>query len=208
MAAARKASSAGGEPSDSIRAVNALLTGLDKLKLYPNVLILTTSNITDAIDLAFVDRADIKQYIGLPNLSARFEILRSSINELIRTGIIITPNREPLPPLSSAAAPTTATATTTTTAATATATATAAALSGGDAKSPTAQAQLLQIARLCEGVSGRFLRKLPFQAHAFFIQPRVSCSLDEAIKAFAAAISHEQNARKQFSSASAADAIH
>jgi hypothetical protein len=27
---------------------------------------MTTSNITDAIDLAFVDRADIKQYIAPP----------------------------------------------------------------------------------------------------------------------------------------------
>ena len=33
--------------------------------------VLTTSNITEAIDLAFVDRADIKAYIGNPNLQAR-----------------------------------------------------------------------------------------------------------------------------------------
>ena len=38
------------------RVVNALLTQLDSLKSEPNVLILTTSNITGAIDLAFVDR--------------------------------------------------------------------------------------------------------------------------------------------------------
>lgn len=54
----------GSEPSDAIRAVNALLTQLDQLKRFPNVMILTTSNITEAIDLAFVDRADIKAYIG------------------------------------------------------------------------------------------------------------------------------------------------
>ena len=41
---------------------------LDALKVYPNVLVLTTSNITEAIDLAFVDRADIKAYIGPPGL--------------------------------------------------------------------------------------------------------------------------------------------
>jgi hypothetical protein len=41
---------------------------LDALKAYPNVLVLTTSNITEAIDLAFVDRADIKAYIGPPGL--------------------------------------------------------------------------------------------------------------------------------------------
>lgn len=33
--------------------------------------VLTTSNITEAIDLAFVDRADIKAYIGNPNEQAR-----------------------------------------------------------------------------------------------------------------------------------------
>ncbi len=33
---------------------------------------LTTSNITEAIDLAFVDRADIKAYIGNPNEQARW----------------------------------------------------------------------------------------------------------------------------------------
>lgn len=49
------------------RAVNALLTQLDALKIHSNVMILTTSNITEAIDLAFVDRADIKAYIGPPS---------------------------------------------------------------------------------------------------------------------------------------------
>lgn len=46
----------GSEPSDAIRVVNALLTQIDQIKRYPNVIILTTSNITGAIDLAFVDR--------------------------------------------------------------------------------------------------------------------------------------------------------
>lgn len=33
---------------------------------------------------------------------------------------------------------------------------------------------LLQIAELAEGLSGRALRKLPFQAHAFYVQVRTS----------------------------------
>ena len=41
---------------------------LDALKAHPNVLVLTTSNITGAIDLAFVDRADIKAYVGPPGI--------------------------------------------------------------------------------------------------------------------------------------------
>lgn len=53
---------------------------------YPNVIILTTSNITGAIDLAFVDRADIKQYIGLPSAPAIYKIYLSCINELMRVG--------------------------------------------------------------------------------------------------------------------------
>ena len=95
LTAARKAS--GSEPSDAIRyiigplstedglswgnlrVVNALLTQLDQIKMAPNVLILTTSNITGAIDGAFVDRADIVQYIGPPNQAAVYQILFSAI---------------------------------------------------------------------------------------------------------------------------------
>ena len=76
---------------DAIRVVNALLTHIDQLKARENVLILTTSNISEAIDLAFVDRADIKQYIGPPILSARFAILRSCVSELMRVGIVAPP---------------------------------------------------------------------------------------------------------------------
>lgn len=39
-------------------------------------------------DIAFVDRADIKAYVGPPTLQARYEILRSCLQELIRTGIL------------------------------------------------------------------------------------------------------------------------
>ncbi|KAK3809768.1 MAG: TR-interacting protein 13 [Linnemannia elongata] len=88
LAAARKAALSGNEPSDSIRVVNALLTQIDRLKRRKNVLVLTTSNITEAIDIAFIDRADIKMYIGLPPPKAIYTILCSSLNELGRAGII------------------------------------------------------------------------------------------------------------------------
>ncbi|KAH7438136.1 hypothetical protein KP509_04G002400 [Ceratopteris richardii] len=90
LASARHAALSGSEPSDSIRVVNALLTQLDKLKAFPNVIVLTTSNVTGAIDIAFVDRADIKAFVGLPSLWARYEILRSCIKELIRVGLLST----------------------------------------------------------------------------------------------------------------------
>lgn len=84
LAHARKLCINGSEPSDSIRVVNALLTQLDQIKRYPNVLILTTSNMTEAIDLAFVDRADIKQYLGYPCAEAIYSIYRSCLKELMR----------------------------------------------------------------------------------------------------------------------------
>ncbi|XP_039047042.1 pachytene checkpoint protein 2 homolog [Hibiscus syriacus] len=95
LAVARNVALSGSEPSGSIRVVNALLTQMDNLKLAPNVIITTMSNITAAIgwrrihplgmykfttsvaDIAFVNRADIKAYVGPSTLQARYEILRS-----------------------------------------------------------------------------------------------------------------------------------
>jgi hypothetical protein len=91
LAAARSAALNGMEPSDSIRVVNALLTQLDRLKTCPNVLVLTTSNITDAIDVAFIDRADLKLYVGPPDLCARFAILQSCVDELLRAHVLHPP---------------------------------------------------------------------------------------------------------------------
>ncbi|XP_052816316.1 pachytene checkpoint protein 2 homolog [Mya arenaria] len=87
LTAARKGAMSGNEPSDAIRVVNAVLTQIDQIKKYPNVIILTTSNVTGAIDLAFVDRADIKQYIGPPSPSAIYSIYRSCILELTKCRI-------------------------------------------------------------------------------------------------------------------------
>ncbi|XP_057465387.1 pachytene checkpoint protein 2 homolog [Actinidia eriantha] len=156
LAAARKAALSGSEPSDSIRVVNALLTQMDKLKSAPNVIILTTSNITAAIDVAFVDRADIKAYIGPPTLQARYEILRSCLQELLRTGILsksqdgyllILPNYASLKET----------------------------LNMTVKQDPQTlvhmSKQLLEAAEACEGLSGRSLRKLPFLAHAALANP-------------------------------------
>lgn len=72
------------EPSDSLRVVNAVLTQLDQLRRHTNVLVLTTSNLSGAIDAAFVDRADLKQYVGYPSPLAIFHIFKSAIEELIK----------------------------------------------------------------------------------------------------------------------------
>eukprot|EP01133_Synstelium_polycarpum_P017773 gene17773-21201_t len=88
LTAARKAALSGAEPSDSIRVVNAFLTQLDRLATFPNILILTTSNLVEAVDVAFFDRIDIKQYIGPPSNKARHTILASGVKELITKKLI------------------------------------------------------------------------------------------------------------------------
>ncbi|KAG3008220.1 Pachytene checkpoint protein 2 [Phytophthora cactorum] len=191
LTAARKSAVSGSEPSDAIRVVNALLTQLDSLKRYSNVLILTTSNITEAIDVAFVDRADIKQYIGLPSCHARYEILRSCIEELRRVRIL-KPSTQPLftyqelmrrrasrkrmvdqmtSPLGA---------------------------ENGNEDLELSMA-LLQAAELAQGFSGRALRKLPFQAHAFFVQTRTATA-SEFIHHLVQTIQRENKHKQQLTS--------
>lgn len=74
------------DPQDAVRAGNAVLNELDRLRSYPNVLVLCTSNLTAMIDTAFGDRADIRQYIGPPSREARYEILASQVQEILRVG--------------------------------------------------------------------------------------------------------------------------
>jgi len=144
LTAARTAAMKGTEPSDAIRVVNALLTQIDQIKRYPNVLILTTSNITGAIDLAFVDRADIKQYIGPPTEQAIFTIYHSCITELKKKQII---NRCNLPDLR-----------------------TLKMMRFQENEANSASIRLMDIARKSYGLSGRTLRKIPFLAHAMYLQ--------------------------------------
>jgi hypothetical protein len=77
------------------------LTQLDKLKERQNVLVMTTSNLSETIgalllfsiyyaeclpipDPAFVDRADIKEYVGNPPPQAIYWILSGCIEELVK----------------------------------------------------------------------------------------------------------------------------
>ncbi|KAH9313151.1 hypothetical protein KI387_028186 [Taxus chinensis] len=153
LAAARQAALSGSEPSDSIRVVNALLTQLDRLKSWPNVVVLTTSNLTAAIDIAFVDRADIKAYVGPPTVQARYEILRSCHQELLRAGILVSLDNGEIPLLSYANLQHCINAD---------------GLNHVEG-SLSLSKSLLEAAEACEGLSGRALRKLPFLAHASLI---------------------------------------
>jgi len=56
LTSARASAMGGSEPSDAVRVVNAMLTQLDRLKRNHNVLTLCTSNLSSAIDAAFIDR--------------------------------------------------------------------------------------------------------------------------------------------------------
>uniref|UniRef100_A0A3Q2PND4 Pachytene checkpoint protein 2 homolog n=2 Tax=Fundulus heteroclitus TaxID=8078 RepID=A0A3Q2PND4_FUNHE len=145
LTAARNASQAGTEPSDAIRVVNSVLTQLDQIKRHPNVVILTTSNVTEKIDLAFVDRADIKQYIGPPSEKGIYNIYLSCLEELMKCQIIYP--RQQLFTMYELE-------------------------TMGFAKSEVSEhsLKLRNIAVKSKGLSGRALRKLPFLAHALFIK--------------------------------------
>ncbi|KAG9051015.1 hypothetical protein FS837_000123 [Tulasnella sp. UAMH 9824] len=144
LTAARAGAMSGNEPSDALRVVNALLTQLDKLKHRKNVLVMTTSNLVDAIDTAFIDRADIVQYVGLPPQEAIYGIIQSCINELIRAKIIA-PVRILDASYSEVSAP-----------------------DYPSDQEPTLRAsrRLWELAGKCQGMSGRTLRRLPVLAHA------------------------------------------
>lgn len=88
LTVARSASMAGNEPSDAVRVVNALLTQIDFIRRWPNVLILTTSNLAESVDAAFLDRADLKQYIPPPSPYAVYSIYLSCIKELQRASVL------------------------------------------------------------------------------------------------------------------------
>ncbi|KAL0124469.1 hypothetical protein PUN28_006365 [Cardiocondyla obscurior] len=165
LAHARKSCSNGTEPSDSIRVVNALLTQLDQIKRYPNVLILTTSNMTEAIDLAFVDRADIKQYLGYPSEVAIYNIYYSCLKELMRTEILETEVIYDISQLKT--------------------------LGYTEYANTKNSVRLLELSRESEGLTGRTLRKIPFLAHALYTSTN-KVTLSKFLKAIHSIILKQQ----------------
>ncbi|KAG6833768.1 hypothetical protein H0H87_001200 [Tephrocybe sp. NHM501043] len=160
LTAARAGAMAGTEPSDGLRVVNALLTQLDKLKHRKNVLIMSTSNLVKAIDSAFVDRADIVQYVDLPSRDAIYEILRTCLCEIVGKGIVAYLN---VPTLRQAQVFESTVKTTSS----------STLPSGNDlhAKAKSVALRLLSLAAHCraQGLSGRALRRLPVLALARYI---------------------------------------
>ncbi|KAL3993643.1 ATPase associated with various cellular activities (AAA) family protein [Acanthocheilonema viteae] len=76
------------EPTDAIRAVNAILTEVDHIRRRNNIFIFTTSNITQSLDEAFTDRIDLSRFVGYPSVNAIYTILSSCIQEMQRIGIV------------------------------------------------------------------------------------------------------------------------
>ncbi|SGY62932.1 BQ5605_C007g04756 [Microbotryum silenes-dioicae] len=156
LTAARAGAMSGKEPSDALRSlvflqvVNALLTQLDKLKTRKNCLVITTSNLSEAIDPAFIDRADIKQYVGLPPPPAIYWILRSSLLELMSKRMIRPQSLLTYDQLSKTRLPSTP-----------------------EGTRSTPSHRLFDLATECRGMSGRTLRKLPILAHSKFLTKQV-----------------------------------
>lgn len=168
------------EPSDSVRVVNSVLQQIDRIKKYPNVMIIATSNLTSSIDLAFLDRADIVLHVGQPTFEAVFKILASVISELATKGVIAPDNPEDglevfniesingfeklqelqsLPPFSN-----------------------------GNI--------MYQVCKEATGLSGRSLRKLAFIAHALFLKNETA-KLREFLIALRSAVDFQKRNKEQ-----------
>lgn len=79
----RAALSMDANPVDVHRAVDAALTGLDRLaREHPRTVVLATSNFPQALDGALASRADLSVHFPLPDLAARRAILEKTCQAL------------------------------------------------------------------------------------------------------------------------------
>ena len=88
LSISRKCSLSSNEPSDMLRVVNTLLTQIDRLKSFSNILILTTSNFIEIIDQALIDRSDLILFINSPSIETIHQIYRDCFEELIKKNLI------------------------------------------------------------------------------------------------------------------------
>ncbi|OBT62938.1 hypothetical protein VE03_07886 [Pseudogymnoascus sp. 23342-1-I1] len=91
LAASRETANARNEVHDAVRATNALLTGFDMVRNKANVLIICTSNLSESLDAAFIDRCARHIKVPQPTVASRYEILRHSINGLVEREVINAP---------------------------------------------------------------------------------------------------------------------
>ncbi|RDW77044.1 hypothetical protein BP6252_05097 [Coleophoma cylindrospora] len=88
IAASRELGSKRGEVQDAIRATNALLTSLDRIRFHTNLVILCTSNMWDTLDSAFLNRCGFQYRVEIPSNAAKYAILRVRLQKLMRLGVI------------------------------------------------------------------------------------------------------------------------
>src|SRR4051794_36450385 len=82
MAVARSAASLSANPADVHRATDAVLTALDKVsREHSHVIFVATSNFTEALDEAFVSRADVAVEVPLPEPAAIQAILVKTLTD-------------------------------------------------------------------------------------------------------------------------------
>ena len=83
FAVSRSAASFEANPVDVHRATDAVLLGIDEIaKKLPSVLFVTTTNFIEAVDSAFLSRADLVMRFALPDVETIGAILESAIREL------------------------------------------------------------------------------------------------------------------------------
>ena len=82
MAVARSAASLSANPADVHRATDAVLMALDRnARAHPHLIVIATSNFTDALDEAFVSRADVAIEVPLPDRTAAAAILSRALTD-------------------------------------------------------------------------------------------------------------------------------
>jgi AAA+ superfamily predicted ATPase len=83
FAVRRSAASFEANPVDVHRATDAVLLGIDEIaSKLPSVLFVTTTNFIEAVDEAFLSRADLVMRFALPDLDTIGQILASALTEL------------------------------------------------------------------------------------------------------------------------------
>ena len=83
FAVSRSAASFEANPVDVHRATDAVLLGIDEIaKKLPSVLFVTTTNFIEAVDSAFLSRADLVMQFALPDRETIAKILENAIGEL------------------------------------------------------------------------------------------------------------------------------
>ncbi|ETN70770.1 ATPase, AAA family, partial [Necator americanus] len=97
-----------------------------------NVIVLCTSNLEDCLDRALLDRADVVKHVGQPSATALYSILARCIEELTRIKVVTTEERIPH----------------------------VRELKDNAAMYP-AGCELMELARLAQGLSGRSIRQVP-----------------------------------------------